>query len=687
MERFRISVDAEARRRNEGMIDQRFALGKQWDEDIQRKRDSQGRPCLTINRIPGFLSHVLNNMRQSRPEIKVDPVGDGADEEIAEIRQGLIRHIAIQSRADIAYDKSFEGMCTSGLGYLRVVDGWAADSDMKMDRDKDLFIQWVSNPFTVYEDPTAAKPDWSDGRYKFIVEDVSPEEFRRRYGKDRQASSLNNFQSIGDHQSYWLPGGQIRIAEYWHIDERDDRLCELEDGTTAYESELEAWARIVRSEPRKVPVVTWTLMTALEILQERTWPGKFIPVVPVIGNQVDLDGERMLAGMVRYAREPQRMYNYMYSSFVEIVGLAPKAPYVLDMQSIEGFQNIWDRSNTELFAYLPYNSRDLGNGSPIPPPQRQQSEPPIAALVQGLKLADENLKATFSIYDASLGQRGPQESGLAINSRKVESDLATYQWIDSFTRALQFLGIVLDDLLQYYYNSPGRIIQILREDDSKRPVTLNQQHMVDGEEKIYDLSKGKFAVVVTTGPSVPTRRRESAQSMMELVKVYPQLMQFAGPQIIKAMDWPGKDAIASQLEKTMPPALQTKDDKDPNALPPEAQQKISQLEQVAQQLTQALHAATDETAQQRQKEEWATYRTQIQSDTQLALGGMKSASDHSAQIVDQIFEEMKLLRQVLEPQLFGPQGPQGGQGSPPSAPPAAPPSPTAQSPAGGPPAG
>lgn len=647
-ERFRVSVDASRGQRAEAMIDQQFAAGIQWDADIQRRRDAQGRPCLTNNRIPGFVDHVTNNMRQSRPEIKVDPVGDGADEEIAEIRQGLMRHIAVQSRADIAYDKAFVNMCISGLGYVRVVDGWA---DGKV-RDKDLFIQWVPNTFTVYEDPAASRPDWSDGRYKFVVEDLSLPEFKRRF-RGKSAVSINEFQSIGDHQPYWLPGGKIRIAEYWHIEDREDRLCELADGTTILESKMQGFEEVVDSRPETVPQVIWTLMTGVEILDEREWDGKYIPIIPFVGNQIDLDGDRILVGMVRYAREAQRMFNFMYSSFVETIALAPKNSYIAEIDQISEFIDDYKRANTDPMAVLVYKAKDAGNGSPLPPPHREQSNPPIAAFIEGLKLADQNLKSVFRIFDASLGERGPQESGLAINSRKIESDLSTYNWIDNFGQGLQFLGIVLDDLLPYYYNNPGRIISILREDMSRKPTVMNQLHQVEGQDKIYDLSKGKCAITISTGPSYPTRRRESADSMLKMVQAYPPLMQIAGPQIVRAQDWAGKDIIADQMEKAMPPELRTPDDSQPPQIPPEAQQMITNLQQLAQQLTEHLKAATDETAKERMKQEFETYRTQMTQETNLAIASMKNASAEAGVLVKEIFEEYKRVQMAAEPEVLG----------------------------------
>lgn len=669
-ERFRDSANAEVKRREEMLDDLRFRCGYQWRESDVDIRRSQGRPCLTINRVPGFLSHVVNNMRQSRPQIKVDPVADGADEEIAEIRQGIIRHVELNSRSEIAYDTAFENLCTMGLGYARVIDTWADPKSF----DKDLRIEWLPNTFSVYEDPSATKSDWSDGKYKFVVEDISLQEFRRRFGRDKRPVSLSEFKTIGDSAGFWMLGDKIRIAEYFHIEEEDDILCELTDGSTEYASKLSADQLendVTQTRPAKVPTVYWTLMYGLGILKQRKWKGQYIPIIPFIGSQAELDGERILVGMVRYAKEAQRMFNYMYSSFVEACALAPKSPFVAEFTQIKEFERTWQTANSSPTAYLPYNARTV-DGNLIPPPRREQAEPPIQAFVEGLRLADENLKSVFRIFDASLGQRGPQESGLAINSRKIESDLATYDWIDNFTRGLRFLGIVINDLLPFYYNNKGRIVQILQEDLTQKPVILNKVHLdPDGVEKLYDLSKGRFAITISTGPGAATKRQEASKAMVEIAKFYPQLWQACGPQIVRQMDWPGKDAIAAQLEKAMPPELREEDPNAPKDSPEQLKATLTQAMQQIQILSKALSEATDKNSAEHQKESFETFRTQMVQETALAIAQLKTGSQEAMMLNQQIFAELATLRAKLEPQTVDASGKPAPSAAPSSPAPAA----------------
>lgn len=703
-DRFKFAADSEDKRRREMLKDLKFRCGEQWDPEIRasREKGNVARPCLTINRIPGFTSHVVNNMRQARPAIKINPVGD-ADTDQAEVRQGLIRHIEVNSNADVAYDTAFENMCIMGLGVMRVVDDWVATDSF----DKDLFVRWVPNTFSVYWDPTAQQPDWSDIKYAFIVEDLTRQEFIAQFGKDREAVSATSFKSTGDEQERWFPGGKIRIAEYFHIEQEKDVLCELPDGTAKYWSRLKAQPGyelvnyqdddphptenlppdikqgeeylevhgVYAGRTREVmrPVVWWTLIDGVEKLRERKWQGQYIPLIPVIGNQIDVDGERLLMGMVRFAREPQMLYNYMYSSFVETVALAPRNQWIAEFRQIENYRALYERANVDPMAVLPYDMVVSESGQVAPPPQRQSALVDLAAFVQGLAMADQQLKSVFRIFDASLGQKGPQESSLAINARKIESDTATYDWGDNFIRALRSLGVVLNDLLEPYYNIPGRIQTILHDDERQEAVILNQEHKgPDGQMRKYDLSKGRYSVVVSTGPSYQTRRQESATSMIEIAKVFPQVLQLAGDIIVKELDWPGKDAIAARLSKALPPGI---GDPDPNApaLPPGAQAQFVQMQTMIQQLSEALKQATDKALLEQMKQEYETFREAMKQQVAAAGDQLRAGTAQAQFLSDKIFSELDYVRGLLEKQTES--GPPSGVTTPP--PPAgAPPTPT-----------
>jgi hypothetical protein len=177
---FEQMVEAENHNRAEAEDDIRFArLAEQWPDDIRTQRQRDGRPCLTINKLPAFIRQVVNDCRQNKPAIKVHPADSVADVATAKIISGLIRHIEYASNADIAYDTAVECAVTGGFGFLRIGLDYAHDDSF----DLDIKIDRVLNPFSVYGDPNSTAADSSDWNKAFIVERLSHEEFEREYAQ------------------------------------------------------------------------------------------------------------------------------------------------------------------------------------------------------------------------------------------------------------------------------------------------------------------------------------------------------------------------------------------------------------------------------------------------------------------------------------------------------------------------
>ena len=318
-QRFRTVVEAEGVLRQQMLEDLRFRASEQWPPHIEAMRNADNRPCLTINRIPQFIRQVTNNQRASRPAVQVNPAGDAADVEVAEVLQGLVRHIELKSDADVAYTTAGEHQCTMGRGYIRVVTDYIEDDPSNLDQE--VKIVRVPNPFSVYMDPTSQKPDFSDANYGFVVEDIPRAEYRFRYPQSELAD-LANFTGPGNAQEEWLPDGTIRIAEYFYIEEEREVMVVLEtpDGSRVKEPKrlfkkgtLEnppAGMRIIAEREQTTRTVRWALINAIEVLEGNddltagmVWPGKYIPLIPVLGDEININGVRDYRGIVRDTKD------------------------------------------------------------------------------------------------------------------------------------------------------------------------------------------------------------------------------------------------------------------------------------------------------------------------------------------------------------------------------------------------
>jgi hypothetical protein len=591
-ELFQQAQDIESENRQNWLDDTRFSrLGEQWPEQIKRQRELDGRPCLTFNRMPTFIRQVVNDARQNKPSIKIYPVGDTADQQTAEILQGLIRNIEVASMADVAYDTSIEHAVSGGFGYIRIGVDYAPGDTF----DRHITIDRVANPLTVYGDPYSMSADSADWNSAFITELYAEDEFERRW-KGAEKSSWEDDGSQRDDD--WFGEDRIRVAEYWERDEVESEILLLPNQQVIRAKDYEAQAAYfkamgltpVQSRTIRDYRVIQRIITGAEVLEENEWQGKYIPIIPVYGDEVIVEGKRYFHSLIRHARGAQESYNYWRTSSVEKVALDTKAPFIAPEGSIDGDMENWMTSNTVNHPVLFYRGGT--------PPQRAPHGGVPAADMQLALQASDDIKSIIGIYDASLGNRSNETSGRAIMARQREGDTSTFHFIDNLSRAIRHCGRILVDLIPHVYDQP-RIVRILAEDGSASNVPINQQ--VPGVERIYDLTTGQYDVTVQTGPSFNTKRQEAATQMSDMVRAFPPLMQIAGDLLVKNLDWPGADDLAKRLQMTIPqaqgqdPQTQQMQQQFGQAMG-QAQQQIQQLSQQVQELTKQNQALKADTA-------------------------------------------------------------------------------------------
>jgi hypothetical protein len=620
LERWQAAAEATAEQRRVAKEDLEFRAGEQWPSDIKAERSAEKRPCLTINKLPQFSRQITNEQRKNRPAIKISPVSDGADEDTAEVLQGAIRHIEQLSNADVAYDTAFKGAVDQGFGYFRFTTAYTSSTAFT----QEIQFKRIRNPFTVYLDPSAQEPDGSDANWGFVVEDLSKETYKRLYPKSKRAIGDTWETSVGDNIPDWVTKDGCRVAEYFYKKFEEVTLVLLSDGAVFEKAEYEALMaagqvplEITKVDERQATKwkVMWCKHTATEILEETEWLGKYIPIVPVYGDELDVDGKVILEGIIRHAKDPQRMYNYWATAETETIALSPKAPWVGAEGQFEG-NNKWETANTKNHAYLEYKPKSLA-GVPLPPPQRNTAEPPVQAITNARLQATDDLKATTGIYDATLGARSNERSGRAITARDNQSQTSNFHFIDNLVRSVRHAGRILIDLIPKVYDAP-QIMRIIGEDGSQRMVKVNQK-FIDPKtkvEKIFDFSVGVYDVIVEAGPSFSTKRKESAESILSLAQSYPQLMEIAGDLLVQSLDWPEHRKIAQRLRKMLPPGVAEPLPGEEEQMPPAAIKKINEMQEMIKQLT----ATLNDTNQQLE-----TKQAEIASKEKIAFAQMKTS--------------------------------------------------------------
>jgi DNA-binding protein YbaB len=591
-------TSADGHDRTEALEDLRFLKGEQWDPRDAALRASDGRPCLTINKLPAFLRQVTNDQRQNKPGIKVHPVDDGADPETAKVLQGLIRHIEYSSNADVAYDTAVNSAAACGRGFFAIETDYESETSF----DQVARFKRIRNPFTVYFDPNSKEPDGSDARWCLISEDMPRSEFVELY-PDAQAAQDGWARAVGDKYPGWLDAQTVRVCAYYRVEEKPATLVMLTTGEAVYEDEAPDDAEIaldVKGKPitRKSTkrVVMRYLVTALDVLDETEVPCRWIPVFPVYGEELDIEGKVHRSGLVRNARDPQRMYNFWMTAATEEVALRPKAPFIGAAGQFDG-DSRWATANKRSHAYLEYEPITV-DGQMAPPPQRQpMADVPVGTLQLAMHASD-NIKATTGIHDASLGAQGNETSGRAIMARQREGDVSNFHFTDNLSRSIRHAGRCLLQMIPRVYDTP-RVVRILGDDETVTHAKVNQplQQPEVNEETgaiktvLNDLTVGNYDVTVAAGPSYTTLRQEAADAMVQFGQSWPKLMDIAGDKVVRAMDWPGAEEIAERIERTIPPELRGEEGQGPPQLPPEAQQQMAQMQGYIQHLEQQLQAA------------------------------------------------------------------------------------------------
>ena len=583
----------ESDQRKEELDDIRFVgLLEQWPVQLKamREGDPQGaRPCLVVDKVNQYKNQVVNSMRQNRPSIKARPVDDAGDVEVAEVYQGIIRHIEDVSKADIAYDWAGEGAVTSGTGYFRIITEYVGDSFQQ-----EIRIARIRNRFTVYFDPDAKEPDGSDAKEVLITMMIKRDDFEAMY-PNVEMTEWNA--STGD--SDWYDKDNIRIAEYFYIDKKDETLYLLEDGNSIFKTEYEQQDELTRVpfiKQRKGyrTIVKWCKVTGCEELESTIIAGQFIPVVRVIGIETDIDGKLYTRGVVRGVKDPQRMYNYQRSTMVETLGLASKAPWVAAAGQIEGFEPEWASSNRVNRAVLRYKPVTI-NGTLAPPPQRQGYAGVPTGLIQDMQTSEHDIQSALGMYQASIGQDSNAKSGKALNAQQKQGDMATFQFPDNLNKSVRHAGRIIMGMIPIIYDT-AQVVRILGEDGTPDYVQIDPEQeeavaKLQGEngaiKKIYNLGVGKYDVTITTGSSYATKRMEGADFLTQVAQTNPDLMPVIGDLLFKSLDMPYAQEISERMKKMMPPEL--KDDSGEDS--PEVMQVKKQADEMLKVLQEQLQAA------------------------------------------------------------------------------------------------
>ena len=560
-DRFKLAYDAVHEAYEEMVGDLNFLNGDQWEDSVLKDRD--GRPSVTVNKLPGMVDRVNGDIRQNSPSIKIKPVDSESDPPTAEMLTGLIRNIEMQSAAEIAYDTAAESAVGCGKGTFRILTQYVGNDSF----DQEIVIKRVRNPFSVFWDPNAQEWDRSDALYCFVMEELGKDEFEEKYPD----ASLQEFENLPRNSDFRGAKETIRVAEYYVKEQEKGKLYLVRDNETSEEFVVDGETpkeglEVLQDREITTDKLVWYKTNGAEILEGPTpQPGKYIGIIEVYGKELNIENKSIYRGVTRHSKDSMRLYNYARSQNAEVTSLAPRMPWVITKDMVAGFESIWASAHKKVLGYLPWNSdSNVPGAKPFRPD-------PISAntgILAEMEISNQDLHDTVGLQAPSVGKESSSgSSGRKEIALQRMGDVGSFAYYDNLGRALKYAGKVMVDMIPTIYDTE-RVVRILGEDGSDEFIQLNKSFTDEetGEERIYDLSTGKYDVVVTVGPSYNTQREEAADGMLGLMDSLPdQARMLIADLVTKNMDWPGADEIAERLQFLLPPELQK--DKEGKSIP------------------------------------------------------------------------------------------------------------------------
>lgn len=694
LSKFHVSASFFSKQREREQEDLKFIdFDEQWAPQVKASRagnqtvsglpPTPARPAITINQLRGPCQQVAAQRRNAKLALAFAPKGSGAKQELAEAFEDIVRAIQVESRANVARNWGADRAEKAGLGWYRIDTDYCEDdpNDPASFNDQEIVYRRILNQGSVYPDPFAQEPDFSDGRCLFVTQDLPWEQYKIEFPQSKLASvDAGELTSIGNTKPDFVfdgdvdgeQGKTVRVAEYWEVIETSREYIRTEDGWQGYKDDMpEGQQTITHRRKRMDRKIMWSKINAVEYLDGPVeWNGRYIPIVPVIGEEANVNGERRWQGIVRPGREAAVAYNVLKSSQLETISLATKAPYIGYMETIEPYLEWWKHSNTRNFPMLPIKAAKGPDGSLLPPPQRTVQEPAIQAVTLALAGAKDDIHTTTGVPPVALGQLDPHErSGKAIQALQSVAETGASGYLDNLVHiSMAYEGKVLRDLIPRIYDRPGRVVPAVGVDEKRRMVMLNtafvqgddgSPQMVPGWQKgmplpegalLIDLAAGEMSVQPTVGKSYDTRREEASQAIGNVLQVVPPEMAAAiAPAWLEEQDYPGARKIAEIAKKALPPQLaKAYEDEKGSKIPPEAQAQIQQLEQALQQAQQIIQ--TDQ-AKAQAKAQADMQVAQVKAQTDLQKSQMEGQLDaQKAQMLASVELQSKQAQAQMDAQ-------------------------------------
>lgn len=520
------------------------------------------------NLLLAYVNHEANTTLTNKYHALVSPNGGGSNIAKARQREYVLR--GMQRHASPVYNTARRNQLAAGIHYSMI----EIDYQQQRGPAKTIVYKDVDDTWNCFPEPNPLTPTFRDIRKFLIMEKVPKALWKEKTGRDPEADGFGQ-------------GGDKELWQYWVKQEDKENEYLMNDGSTKLESELipEGEEEPDLSETsmdvpfREHSKCTWKWYKIFEqtIIDREEWVGDKCPLVACTGSRVvDSQGKVHFQPLTQFAEDPQRTYTILANIILLRIRRSPYSRWMYPYNSITQKQ-LAELKKASIYndGDVPYSNWDE-QGRQLDKPTEVQPFVIDPILIQLMQDQIQQIERILGISDADLGRRTNEVSGVAIENRADQSNLANYHLTFNFLEYVKDLGACVLDLIPKVLTAPQQVAFLDKDDKAV-------MQMVNTPGGITFDPNEEYSLVVEVMPDSDTDREAEAENLMKMVD-----NQFMGPGIaqvpgglstvVKAQRGRYAQELGSMME-------QYQNDPQKQQMQQAIQQLKEQLQQLGQQLT------------------------------------------------------------------------------------------------------
>ena len=496
-------------------VAQRYYASQQMSAADINKRTNEGRLSFAVNEIFRTINAVRGELTNLSTDMRYDPKGGGAAEEVASVLNKLSAHVDRMNKSYMVDDIVRLHGLLLGRGY------WELRVDFDDNLEGTIKRTW-KRPQNVVLDADITSPDPNDWDRVFTTEVVSQNDIANMYGKrlagDLAGWPLANFISAEDRTlaaslGMTMPmrdGGfdpsrkdlkQYRlISEQYREYKNKEFFIDLQSGDTreipenwdddrvAYVREQYGYGVVMR----KAKTVRWRVVCNDRVLHDEDSPYKHFTIVPFM--PYFLDGYAM--SLFQALKGPQDMLNYTVNEELHILGTTSHSGWKIKAGSLK---NMTSRQLEQKGAKngLVLELDDPNDAERITPGQ------PASGFENLGNRSRQWISEIANVTPAMLGSQGQYAPGKGMDSQLSRAPVNLSAALTAYQFSMNLIAEVKLNLFQTYYTET-RTFRIANSDlGTSEEVTINQPDAYG--EIANNLMVGEYTVRM-----MPTTSRTAA---------------------------------------------------------------------------------------------------------------------------------------------------------------------------------